>query len=518
MALASCQMDNELFSIYDMYYPNAFVTNSGAVLSSAASTDSLLYSSDCEVSVMGGVESASLEIVGYGHCWEEGSKIPVIKKDSSNCIIIKSYLDSGDKFRTLITDLKCETIYSIRSFVILSDGTIGYNPDTLRIRTQMPHDKWFDSGDLDINGKVMAGRADGVSITTKTDDGDIVTYFGMGRNSSNTFGDFYKYSAKDHQYTQLASISEKNRPNFGLWGAVGFYVDHTDEKHINYRRIYVGAGSMRVDPKVSEDYNTDFFVYDPAKGTWGRVTYIHPNNPDQVSPPPFSPRTGAVAFSFGGYGFIGLGEFNNNGVVSYQNDFYRFIMYTDRSGYAYPDRGYFEQMSEHFDLGFRSGCSVVNCGDNTSYILGGIGKGLADNDRIYRDIIRCVFTPPSYGSPDSYKFDWKVWGQFPDEFESRGFGMAFVIDNVIYYGGGEGYTNKVSGDRQRFYSDFMKFDLATRTASLCAPYKNGLESDDGVGPEISRAFVIPDVDRAYVGGGMEPSNNVYSNSVWVYRP
>lgn len=514
MFLASCQMDNELYSVFDMYYPNAFVTTSGAVTSCTAMKDMVVFTSDSEISIKGGVEiSEEYQIMAYGHCWAKGKTTPTINKDSSNCVIVKKFIEPGASFTSIARDLEYETLYSVRSFIITTDGVVAYNPEVTQIATSDPHDKWFDNGNLNINGKAISNRSDGICITAVIDD-DTVTYFGLGRNGSNTYNDVYRYSNKEQTFKQIASITSKNQPNFGLWGAAGFLINYQDDKtHKSRELLYVGCGCKRADVTYpDDDYSREFFVYEKSTGRWQQVAYM--DNGELFGKDVFAGqfRTGAVGFSIGQYGFIGLGEFTRNGTTAFHSDFYTFVIRKTDDGYSEPDKGYFEQMTDNFTFGKRAGASVVVNSGN-AYIIGGVANG-----QNYNDIISCHFTPPLYGSNRAYQFDWKKKGQF-DGFAGRGYGFAFVLGDTIYYGGGESCGRNEMGQPLKTYSDCIKYDLSNNRITPRRDYKNGLEDEKGIGPEITRPITIPQGDRALVGSGFVKSEDqLYTNDVWVYRP
>lgn len=502
MLLSSCSMDYEQYASFDVYYPNAFVTQKEAVLGSAAYRDSSLYVSDNEISMEGGFEYADNDIIGYGHCWVKGNYTPYINKDSSNCIIHETFINSGERFHSLITGLEHETSYSIRSFVITRNGSVGYNPTVFKATTSVPHDKWYDCGLLNINGKAIPQRADGVSIVAE-EDGDTVTYFGLGRNGSSCYNDFYCYSSKNKAYRQLSNMK------VALWGAAGFYLDTEDDKKNKIRRIYVGTGCTRADNYTFDDYTQQFFCYDMATNKWEQVSFFFDGAAMDASINVFAGqvRTGAVAFGIYGYGFVGLGECEMYGEKMYPNDFYTFVMDTDEKGNATPTRGYFKQMTQRFPYDTRSGMSAVAINDIV-YLAGGIGaKG-----KNFCDMYRCAFSAPEGADVSAYEFKWTRLSDthpFPDGFKGRGYGVAFSIGENFYWGSGE-------DSQGNLYSDFVKYELSSNRIIKCAPYKNGDPDEDN--KEISRAFVINGGDRAFVGGGRISGEEKYVNNNWVYRP
>jgi len=503
LLLASCGMDYEQYASFDVYYPNAFVTQSETVLESAALKDSCLFISDNEISIQGGFEYAANDVIGYGHCWVKGNHEPTINKDSSNCKIYENFINSGDKFKTLITDLEHETSYSVRSFVITRDGNIGYNPEITKVTTAIPHDKWFDEGLLMADSKALSRRSDGVSIMAITDD-DTLTYFGLGRNGSNCFSDFYCYSAKKKEYKQVQSLP------VALWGAAGFYLDTQDKNKRRIQRIYICTGCRKAEGYTRSDYTLNAYVYNMEKDSWKEVTMsweTGTTTSQQMDVFLGTGRTGAVGFSLHGYGFVGLGQIESSGQVGYLEDFYTFEMDVDDNGNGLDYRGFFDQMTQVFPYGSRSG-AAISVLDDFAYISGGLGpKG-----KTYNDILRCNFTPPDNSDKDAYKFTWRNITEnnnMPEDFKGRGYGVSFAFDNKIYYGAGEDSEGKL-------YSNFVKYDLTNNTLSKCASFKNGDPNETN--KEFSRAFVINSGDRAFVGGGYVGGEEKFVNTLWVYRP
>lgn len=501
LMITACGMDYEQFASYDVYYPNAFVTPNEAVLESAAFSDSCLFVSDTEISMQGGFEYAADDIIGYGHCWVKGNYEPTINKDSSNCIISQRFINSGDLFHSLISGLEHETSYSVRSFVITRDGHVGYNPQVTKVTTAVPHDKWFDAGILAAKNPIPQ-RADGVSIVAITDD-DTITYFGLGRDGSRCYDDFYQYSAKKKEFKQLQSLKS------ALWGAAGFYLNTEDENKNKIKRVYVGVGCKRADQYTIDDYTQEFYCYNPDANKWDQVSFFFDGAVRDESINVFAgqTRTGAVGFSMYGFGFVGLGECEMYGTKIYPNDFYTFVMDADDRGNATPNRGYFKQMTQKFPYEARSGMSAAAI-DDMIYLAGGVGA----NGKNFCDLFSCYFQAPEGGSVEAYEFKWARLSDknpFPAGFKGRGYGVAFAIGSNFYWGSGE----DCAGNR---YSDFVKYELSSNRILPCASYKNGDPNLDN--KEISRAFVINAGDRAFVGGGRVNGEEKFVNSNWVYRP
>ncbi|MDJ1467757.1 kelch repeat-containing protein [Cytophagaceae bacterium DM2B3-1] len=84
------------------------------------------------------------------------------------------------------------------------------------------------------------------------------------------------------------------------YGAVSFMIGNN---------VYSGLGIDKEGDRLS-----DFYIYNAANGYWDSV---------KVASFPGVPRTGAVAFSAGGFGYVGLG-YNNDTEGDYLADFYKY--------------------------------------------------------------------------------------------------------------------------------------------------------------------------------------------------
>ena len=523
MFLAACQLDDEMYSVYDVYYKLGFTTDSThAVLGSAAKMDSLDQRSDVWIKVKGGFEYAASNIVRYGHCWAKGKEMPVINANESNCKYLEGKPNANEPFYTTIADLECETEYSVRSFIVTSDGNIGYNPEVLVVTTDIPHDKWFETNGLVKNG-IIAGRSDCVSIITVIGKGetvDTLTFFGMGRAGDACYADLWCYSSRNKTFEQIPEVKNNNGEIMRLWGAVGFGINYV-ERDVSHHLVYLGCGCSRGADYNRSDYNQQFFVYDIDERKWKQVTYYDGKNVE-LTRRPFQGevRTGAVGFSVREWGFVGLGEFVNEvgKLPHYHCDFYLYVMEKDaKTGKYTPEKGYFNQMTDDFGFGARSGASVAMI-DDYAYIIGGRGeKGY------YDQLIPVRFSMPINSRPDSYTFTWpksdnvyRFRDKFVDyDFKARGFAAGFAVGDEIFYGMGEGVDEN---GNTVFYSDMVKFDRNTGfLPKVCAPYMNVKSPESSV----SRSLVIHGGDRAFVVGGTMQGDGdftILNNSEWVYRP
>lgn len=526
--LDACKTDDEMHTVFDVYYETAFTTDStNAVLPCAARPDSADKVWDVWLNIKGGFKYvATSDIVEYGHCWVKGNNVPSIDVTQNNFKAQTGNLNPSEPFFTRINDLECETEYSIRSYVKTSDGRIAYNPNTLVVTTDHPHNKWFETNGLQ-NNSILSGRSDCLNIMTIVD-GDTLTFFGMGRAGATLYNDLWCYSSKKKTYEQIPQLKIRNEV-MALWGAVGFGLNYVDNGSVAHHLLYVGCGCKTTDDALKiTDYNQDFFVYDIDTRLWARVSYRGEDS-GVILLQPFQglPRTGGIGFSIMEWGFIGLGEYEHNGQTHYHSDIYLFMMDRDEKKEYSPTSGYFLQMTEDFGFGRRSGASVVVV-DNDAYIIGGKGEGENGKTKYYDEFIPCHFNLPVNSHPDSYTFSWptsKNPRHFNDNlrdeynmeynFKPRAFGSAFSVDGKIYYGLGEGMDEN---GKIEYYSDMIKYDLSTNfVPELRAPYMN----EDGLNSRVSRATVINGGDRAFVVGGAQQGDGdyvIYNNSEWVYRP
>lgn len=518
--LVGCQIDDEMHTVYDVYYKTAFATDStDAVLSCAAKADSIDKRWDEWITVKGGFEYVTSEIVEYGHCWVEGDGTPIINSTSTNCIAYPGTPTLQDSFYSTIPGLKCETKYSVRSFVKTKDGRIGYNPKTLVVTTDHPHDKWFETEGF-LQNSIIANRSDCVNIMTVIN-GDTLTFFGMGRSGDKAYNDMWCYSSKKKIYEQIPPVKSNTGEIMALWGAVGFVINYV-ENDIAHHLLYIGCGCSKPSGVIKiEDYNKKFFVYDIDTRQWAEVSYLGDDNNVWLKEPfPGQPRTGGIGFSIREWGFIGLGEFQNGSTKAYHSDIYLFMMGKNEKRQYSPTSGYFNQMTDDFGFGGRSGASVVVVED-MAYIIGGTGNPPKSNEVVYfDDFIPCHFTMPINSRPDSYTFTWpqpdklRKISDHMENFKPRAYASAFSVDGMLFYGMGEGVDEN---GQKEYYSDMVKFDLKTNyIPTICSPYTNA-DSDES---RISRATIINGGDRVYVVGGEKESANdqSYNSTEWVYRP
>lgn|GEM_PF-5780373 len=483
LLMCACTADDALYSEYRVFLKNSFVTPSGTILESAAFGDTIQEVSDRDATVKGFFEyTAPYEIVRYGHCWSTNGT-PVIAPDSSNCTLF-DFQGSGSEFESYIGGLKYETSYNVRSFVITSNGTVGYNPQYTSFTTASPHDEWFQcskpASTIDTHP-----RADGFAVSTVLN-GDTITCFGLGRNAGQCFNDVFMFSSKNKAISKLPTFKGKAR-----WGVSAFILNYTDNiKNEPVICLYVGLGCSNSNGKDS--YENDFYVLDlTKKDRWEEVRSSYK---DRIGPAfTGNERTGTVSFAIGELGFVGLGE-NASGAC--HNDFYVFVMDRDNNNMPNPTRGYFYTMTQPFAYGELTGASTFLIGDN-AYIVGG-----KDNDGNYHnDLIHCILKDGSTDDEAPYYFMWEKKKAFPGD--ARAFGAAMAVNGYGYFGTGENQSG--------VYSDFWRYDQGNNDWTRCAPFPY---------TNVSHSFGISGNDRCYLGGGFngDYSESEYYNFLWEYRP
>ncbi|MDR2414562.1 MAG: hypothetical protein LBD64_06215 [Odoribacteraceae bacterium] len=142
-----------------------------------------------------------------------------------------------------------------------------------------------------------------------------VAYVGLGYGASNAeFNSFYKF--ENGGWSSATSLPEKRVGSDtlvkGRHGAVAFVIDNCAYVGTGFVAAYTNPGTGA---KREKEYLRDFYKYDAATNTWTQL----PNLPGKG-------RRDAIAFSIGGYGYVGTGRgFGEGGAseMSYK-DFYRY--------------------------------------------------------------------------------------------------------------------------------------------------------------------------------------------------
>lgn len=105
---------------------------------------------------------------------------------------------------------------------------------------------------------------------------------------------YWRYDPSQDKWETIGVFSEFNPY---LLSPSGFQIEG---------KFYIGCGENN----TAEKYNSSFWVFNPTTNTW-----------EDIAEFPGTPRRGAVGFSKGGYGYVGLGYNKNYGTL---NDFWRY--------------------------------------------------------------------------------------------------------------------------------------------------------------------------------------------------
>lgn len=221
-------------------------------------------------------------------------------------------------------------------------------------------------------------------------------YIGTGLDMLGNYNnDFWKYDPVANTWSQVASVGgSKRRWAFGFSSATKGYIG-TGQEDVSFSVLqdlweydpvsntwipktnYWGGGRCDIDRAIfvicnkaylgtgRDDltYYNDFWEYNPASDTWTQKANF-----------PGTPRIGAIGFSIGGRGFLGLGLDNT---PIYNTDFWKYNPFTNSwsSQSAFPGGG-------RYDLP----AFVIN---NKAYLGTGLGNGF----NFYKDLWE--FTPDS---------------------------------------------------------------------------------------------------------------------------
>lgn len=463
-----CTPDDSQYTILRVFYPNSLTSADGAVLKSAAMSDTLIYIDVESATVSGGFTAVEEDILQYGHCWSL-SKTPAINSDSTNCTKFgKIGIGEIKKFSSTITSLEHESVYYVRSYVKTDDGKVSYNPSILKISTPNPVNIWLNYGNFRIDGNMRMGMVS----TTAVINGDTVVYCGLGGNSGEYFNDFYRFNQEDSSFVKLRDFPGEE----GRCDASAFTVQYKKNGR-DVIRVMVGLG---YDSKGNCFDN--FYEYNPLTDTWQSKDYKFNGGA----------RCGASAFAIGKFGYVGLGHKTRENTSAACNDFY--IWYVD-------DNDFFNQSPVTFSGSNRSGAAsfVVN---GAAYVCGGLDE---DGDAL-KDCYRFV--------PGNNADDYGQWQQVADLPVERGFAASFVVGDFGFVGTGENSSGLLS--------DFYKYNPINDTWLKCNDYKNGKYQTDPsavkstISPAVTHALGFSTGDRGFVGGGNSVSGAM--SYFWCYRP
>ncbi len=273
-------------------------------------------------------------------------------------------------------------------------------------------------------------------------------YVGLGTDGEDYFQDFWRYDPVRNSWTEVAPF-----PGEGRISAVAFSIGS---------KGYVGTG-------FNEDMETeelsDFWEYDSQTDTWTETTSFGG-----------SARYSAVAFSLGGYGYVGTGYDG-----SYLKDFWRYDPATTEWTQSLSLFGSKRESAFAFVL---DGKAFVGSGTN--------------NDQYLYDF--WAFDPES----DTW-INYAIEDDEADYFEEfalameRSDAVVLVMDEVAYIATGEGSS---------YLSSVISFDPFT-----------GIWNDDFTGFEgLARGgavgFVID--GQGYIATGRSASRR--HDDIWAWHP
>jgi len=236
-------------------------------------------------------------------------------------------------------------------------------------------------------------------------------------------------------------IQKSSLPGGGLAGAASF---------VAQGKIYVGTGFRN-----GEIW--DFYTYDPAADTW------------QALPPfPSAPRSNAIGFAIGSYGYIGLGYNCIGGSLctfNYFSDLWRF----DPTNFSWTRMADFPGTPRAYATSFVIG--------DKAYVTGGIHAG--DNDLWEYD--------PATNA-------WTKKANYAGR--CTGGQTAFSV-------AGKGYVGL--GSTNGLCNDFWRYDPGANSWTAIADFPGTARSNAVGYATASAGFVI--------GGARDPS---YPNDIWAY--
>jgi len=269
-------------------------------------------------------------------------------------------------------------------------------------------------------------------------------------------------------------------------GAVGFVINNI---------AYVGTGYNY----GSNKFLQDFWRYDPTSDSWYSVASMPASAVGSLG------RSGAVAFTLNGKGYVGGGYNLLNGSTNPLSDFYEFDPTAGATGKwtRIADFGYSsDQQNATVSSRFGSGAFTVKDQGGKEHAFVGWGQDISQFN--YKDLWE-------------YDVTNNVWIQRPGAGSKRIYPFIFVIDNMAYVGGGY----DPSGGNV-FPIDFIKFDVSQLNPDGSgSPWssKNGLTGKDPNG----NAIVQPKPRQQAVtfsinGFGYLTHGSAGNGDCWQYNP
>jgi hypothetical protein len=375
------------------------------------------------------IDDGGNEISEKGVCWST-EELPTTLNESTT-----NGTGSGS-FTSYLTHLKPGTTYFVRAYALNSAGEsygnqlsfttsfeqvistqegdlplgVGYGAASFSIGTKLYIGLGYKNGrdfwEWDQTTNIWTRKADypgnssGVAVSFSI---GTKGYIGFGNDPIDGLtNEFWEYDPSMNSWTQKASLPKSR----GM--AVGFSIGTKGYIGIGYRDSYT-------DPAFPGITYQDFWEWDQATNTWTQKADF-----GGIA------RFGAVGFSIGNKGYIGIGSGDGNNLL---NDFWEW----DQATNVWTRKADFEGISRLRAVGF-------SIGDK-----GYIGTGTDDGSTLYKDF-----------------WEWdqatNVWTRKADfGGNARGGAVGFSIGNKGYIGtGGTGSTYLDSS-----FQDFWEWDQAT---------------------------------------------------------
>lgn len=274
-------------------------------------------------------------------------------------------------------------------------------------------------------------------------------------------------------------------------------------------KIYAGGGYYAMFTNTN-----DFHMYDPVTNAWTPKGDL----------PGAADRSGGIAFSVNGKGYIGLGAMGWSSLsYTYLSDLWMYDpvtnLWTQKA--SLPDSGRHEP-----------GYFVVN---NKVYVVGGSVQGSTSNDvweydpatdawtdkgtyplgkinspfswsSATKGYISCGATSPGYTSA-TYEYTpttnaWVLRDTFPGGACSDG--VAFVLTNKGYCG-----LNRKGNTTSTYDTTFYAYDMTTNTWGAAIPFPHGGRAN---------AMATTVNSKAYVGTGWKPASSTVYFKDWYEYP
>lgn len=217
---------------------------------------------------------------------------------------------------------------------------------------------------------------------------------------------------------------------------------------------YIGGGHINSGESV---YYKDYWEYDPGTNTWTQIADFGGGY-----------RYHSTAFNIGDFGYVGLGEDDNN---TYHNDFWKYI----------PLINTWVQVAVYPGVPRRGACSFVI--DNLGYV----GTGQTD-----------VGYAADYFRYDPVTNSWTAIADFAGE--ARSSAVAFAHNGKGYVG-----TGHILGDDTK---DFFEYDPFTNLWTQ--------KADVGFLPrQDATGFVVQ--GEAYIGTGNDAEGTDNFGDFWKYN-